>query len=287
MAFNTLYRDKDLEKMGVEAKSNTSDNKTSDNKTSDKLVAERVKRTNSPKQLKEYSELAAELGLEVPSILVETFKEFLVKNDIPVFKLAEVVKYMDKKAAEESKDKCGWEWRPLRRQDHRVGVSIGIMASSAYDFNNKLHVVAASDFYTSPSIQQLVGGGGGGGGGIAGGSGGNGSMMSMQLAQMQMQAAQQAGMGNTVVVNYPVDSPNRVYDMPIPMHALKKVDLITKAFGHKVGLFVSDYALAPAIEYPDPFLMAMIDNPFIKRGEGRFIIDFWSEPGFGLSQQLA
>ncbi len=79
-------------------------------------------------------------------------------------------------------------------------------------------------------------------------------------------------------------SSQKVYDKLVPLHALKKVALIEKHFGDKVGMFVCDYAPIPA--YPDPFLMAVIANPKVREGEGRFVIDLWDEPGFGLQSQL-
>ncbi len=78
----------------------------------------------------------------------------------------------------------------------------------------------------------------------------------------------------------------QVYDKLVPLHALKKVALIGKHFGDKVSMFVCDYAPIPAIQCPDPFLMAVIANPKIGEGEGRWVVDFWDEPGFGLSSQL-
>ncbi len=64
--------------------------------------------------------------------------------------------------------------------------------------------------------------------------------------------------------------PQRIYDKLVPLHALKKVALIEKHFGNQVGMFVCDYAPIPAIPHPDPFLMAVIANPRVKEGEGRF-----------------
>ena len=32
--------------------------------------------------------------------------------------------------------------------------------------------------------------------------------------------------------------------------------------------------------------MAVVNNARLARGVGRFVIDFWDEPGFGLEQQL-
>jgi len=85
---------------------------------------------------------------------------------------------------------------------------------------------------------------------------------------------------------YPGKDWSYVYDKLVPLHALKKVALIEKHFGDKVGVFVCDYAPIPAIPHPDPFLMAVIANPRVKEGEGRWVIDFWNEPGFGLTQML-
>ncbi len=75
-----------------------------------------------------------------------------------------------------------------------------------------------------------------------------------------------------------------VYDKPIPLHALKKVALIEEHFKDKIKLFVSDYAAA----LPDPFLMAVVvhSSDLLTKGEGRYVIDVWDEPGFGLIQQL-
>ena len=75
-----------------------------------------------------------------------------------------------------------------------------------------------------------------------------------------------------------------VYDKPIPLHALKKVVLIEENFKDQIKLFVSDYAAT----CPDPFLMAVVvhSSEILRSGEGRYVIDVWNEPGFGLIQQL-
>ena len=72
------------------------------------------------------------------------------------------------------------------------------------------------------------------------------------------------------------------YDKEIPLHALRKVAKIDAAFNDQVGLFVSDYKA----RLPDPFMMAVISNDRVREGIGRYVIDFWSEPGFGLQSQL-
>lgn len=76
------------------------------------------------------------------------------------------------------------------------------------------------------------------------------------------------------------------YDKLVPIHALRKVAAVEKEHGKPVHFFVSDYATAAHIVAPDPFLMAVIPNGKLMQGVGRFVIDFWDEPGFGLSEQL-
>jgi hypothetical protein len=77
-----------------------------------------------------------------------------------------------------------------------------------------------------------------------------------------------------------------VYDKTIPLHAVRKIAQIEKEHKGPAYFFVCDYALAPAIEHPDPFLMVCVPNPKLKIGVGRFVIDFWDEPGFGLERML-
>ncbi len=77
------------------------------------------------------------------------------------------------------------------------------------------------------------------------------------------------------------------YDKLVPIHALRKVAEIERDFREPVSFFVCDYAPAPHIEHPDPFLMVVVNNERLSKGVGRFVIDFWDEPGFGLEQMLA
>lgn len=78
-----------------------------------------------------------------------------------------------------------------------------------------------------------------------------------------------------------------VYTRVIPLHALKKIALVESAFAGRVQFLVTEYTTQPHIVIrPDPFLMAVIDNPGLARGEGRFIIDVWDEPGFGIAQMV-
>jgi hypothetical protein len=166
-----------------------------------------------------------------------------------VFSLAEVISYMDKKAAEESKDKAGWEWRPLREKDNRADLHFGHKASRISTGRGvEVVSVAASDYYRGPY---------------------KGCRYNFGHEQ-----------------DFEAGPSSRPYDKTVPLHALRKVGLIEKGFPGSVAFFVCDYAPAPHIQYPDPFLMAVVVNDKIANGTGRFIIDFWDEPGFGLDKQL-
>ena len=81
-----------------------------------------------------------------------------------------------------------------------------------------------------------------------------------------------------------VRSPS-VYDKKIPLHALKRIALIESEYkDHNVHFFVSDYATQPSVR-PDPFLLAVLGG--VSTDIGRFVIDFWDEPGFGIAQMVA
>lgn len=199
--------------------------------------------------LEEYAEIAAAIGVTAPDMELEKFKTFLRQQDIPVFSLSEVIAYMDDKAAKESKEKCGWEWHPLRATDHIPNASFGKETSRSWRTEGEVYTAPASDFYKGPHLIE-----------------------------------QRGGMGSEIYrYNHPG---NRIYDKTVPLHALRKVATISKTFGEAIKFFVCDYALAPAIQYPDPFLMAVVPNGAMDKGVGRLVIDFWDEPGFGLAQQL-
>jgi len=211
---------------------------------------------HSHDRLREYQELSETLGFAPPELEVEAFKTFLDHSGITVFNLSEVIKYMDAKAAKESKGGLGWEWRTLRSKDEMNHHSFGQHGTrrepNPFSSSSKEVVTPASDYYSYKK------------------------MLSYQH--------------NSGVAHYadPVSvNCNTPYDRAVPIHALRKVAKIEKEFGDgKVKFMVSDYAVSAQILYPDPFLMAVIPNPALEKGIGRFIIDFWDEPGFGLEQQL-
>jgi hypothetical protein len=180
--------------------------------------------------LAEYATVAEELGFAPTDLLIEQFKTFLADQDIPVFALSEVVPYMDKKAACESKDQAGWEWRPLRTVDER-DMTFGEKSKRVHYIDLKVdEIKTASDRYKKGE--------------------------------------------------------QKVYDKVVPLHALKKVQMIMRVFGDKIAFFVADYAPSPKIEYADPFLMAVVPNAEVASGKGRFVIDFWDEPNFGIEKML-
>ncbi len=80
---------------------------------------------------------------------------------------------------------------------------------------------------------------------------------------------------------------NKIYDLLVPLHALKRIAAIEKVYKERVAFMVSDYVLAKDVPHPDPFLMAVIPNARLNDGMGRFVIDFWDEPGFGIKEMLA
>lgn len=215
--------------------------------------------------MSEYAELAGLVGVPCPDDTIEAFKAFLRAQDWGVFSLPEVIAYMDKKAAAESKDMAGWHWCPLREKDNVDGASFGTQGSAkssraqwemGASSDKNVVRIPASDFYVGPADQIHYGHSGSG--------------------QMHAQKYRSA----------PSALP---YDKTVPLHALRKVAKIEKEFPKKkaVSFFVCDYAPAPHIEYPDPFLMAVIKNDKLASGVGRFILDFWDEPGFGMEQMLA
>lgn len=204
--------------------------------------------------LDEYAELAALTGVKPPDASVKEFEAFLAEMDWPVFSLPAVVAYMDDKAAKESKDKCGWQWHALRAQDQRIGMNFGIGATRQSSFS----------VHREPQITQIA---------SDHYNGGTKHVEAYQTHQGPQTYERLIGQ-------------HSVYDKTIPLHALRKVAAIDKRFAGRVALMVCDYALAPAIQHPDPFLMAVVENPKVANGTGRFVIDFWDEPGFGLEQQL-
>lgn len=76
------------------------------------------------------------------------------------------------------------------------------------------------------------------------------------------------------------------YDKVVPVRALERVALLEGEIGpNRVAFAVSDYATEPHRD-PDPFLMLIVPNKHLREGVGRFVIDVWNEPGFGIMEMI-
>jgi hypothetical protein len=108
-----------------------------------------------------------------------------------------------------------------------------------------------------------------------------------QMEMVRAQMAQQAMQSPPRRLDWRTDA-SPAYTRTIPLHALKKVALIEKEYGvGKVAFLVSDYTTAPhQVVNPDPFLMAVVPNSAVGFGKGRFVIDVWDEPGFGIARMV-
>lgn len=224
----------------------------------------------------EYEALMRSIGIANQHVgadlKIERFKVFLRAKDWPVFDLSTVVAYMDKKAQEESAAQSGWHWRPLRQKDDIRNANFGTEARAwqsggGMSFNSsgisqeqvQLMALAQSAIERIPASDQYRG----------------------------PHTTNQDIWGQRTGQPHEVQASAQPYDKLVPLHALRKVGAIEAEFREPVAFFICDYAPAPHIEYPDPFLMVVIDNPRLNQGVGRFVIDFWDEPGFGFGQQLA
>lgn len=175
--------------------------------------------------LLEYATAAKDVGVLVPEVLIEQFKYFMRKHDLPIYNLGAVVKYMDALGKRDNATGFGWSWKPLRSADGQTGIRFGRRARWSEDGGT---LTPASDFF----------------------------------------------------------SDDVAYDKVVPLHALKRVSMIEKEFGRGPILFaVSDYQTKPHV-LPDPFLMAIIPNQRLHEGIGRFVIDVWDEPGFGIEEMV-
>lgn len=199
----------------------------------------RAVEVNDQRHLAKYTEVAKKVGVMPPELSVENFKLLLRKLDLPVYNLREVISYMDRKAEQESKEKAGWHWVPLRNKDWLDA-----------DFGSR----ARRD---AEMIQDRATG------------------------QVHQRVVTKPGSDY-----YSGDNGKRIYKYIVPLHALERVLAIEQNYEGKVAFMVSDYVLAKDIPHPDPFLMAVIPNEGLHVGIGRFIIDFWDEPGFGIKEML-
>ena len=223
-----------------------------------KLKAQRETVLISKAAIEEYRTVAAEVGLASSDLQVEEFRHYLAQADIPTFNLQEVIKYMDDIAAKDNPTGLGWHWCPVRPKDAGVALTWGRPSEHHYHSHNNLKT-PASDFYESHRFAEW-----------------------RRVDDFQRR---NGGPGHPT---HWKDMPSPAYTRTIPLHALKKIAKIEKEYKSSPVLFlVTDYTTQPhIIVNPDPFLMAVIPNSAVAHGKGRFVIDVWDEPGFGLDKML-
>lgn len=220
-----------------------------------------------------YRQTCNAIGRHDEGLLIEEFRHFLVEKDLPVFNLAEVVSYMDKVAAKENKSGYGWQWVPVRVEDSEVAMTFGTQSTYTSQSREK---VPSSDYYTSTGPAHIVAQVSYANNFTSTSSFHGGYMGGSNMAQPM-----------PITTHRQINPPN-VYRHTIPLHALDKIATIEAEFGKgKIVFLVSDYThTAHLVINPDPFLMAVVPNSNIAHGKGRFVIDLWDEPGFGMAQRL-
>lgn len=228
--------------------------------------------------LAEYRRMADSVGVEPSELLIEEFRLFLAMKDIPTFKLSEVVTYMDEITARDNPSKLGWHWCPVRVKD-RFAQTFG--RNSVEDQSGLFNTGQLGNGWIEhgihPSMQADIR-----------------QIRAVELAHMHQAAMMQSLQANPGQTrrhpgsDFYAGMSAEPYTRTIPMHALSKIALIEGEFGAgKVSFLASEYTTQPhMVIKPDPFLMAVIPNPGVNRGEGRFVIDVWDEPGFGIERML-
>jgi hypothetical protein len=259
--------------------------------TAPKTIKPRVDRAIMPETtIAEYREVAKQIGVSDQDIMVEDFRLFLSKHDIPSFNLQEVISYMDEIAAKDNPTGFGWHWCPVRPKDAKIAMTFG--RPSQYkggDFHNRQgERVPGSDFYESHQFQSWHSGRGGF---IQSGwtsSSSDKTTVNVESNVRVMQAAHDEMFQTPPTPRDWRKEPSPAYTRTLPLHALKKIALVEKHFtAGPVVFLVSDYTTSPRVVInPDPFLMAVIPNSAVAHGKGRFIIDIWDEPGFGIERML-
>lgn len=240
----------------------------------------------------EYRDVAITIGVSPEDIVVEEFRCFLAARDIPTFNLSEVVSYMDNIAAKDNPTKLGWHWCPVRPKDAETVMTFGRPSEDRRHWNgngNNGEIVPSSDFYQSHQFGEWRSGRGGWGSGFITVSSGNSkNVVNVESNVRLMQAAHDEIFNRAPTPPDWRTMPSPAYTRTLPLHALKKIALIEREFGAgKAAFLVTDYTTQPhIIVNPDPFLMVVIPNSAVAHGKGRFIIDVWDEPGFGIDRMV-
>lgn len=245
-------------------------------------------------QIADYRETAEQIGLDPQDIIAEEFRHFLASRDMPTFNLQAVAKYMDELTAKDNPTGFGWHWCAVRPKDSEVAMAWGRPSRHEparwMNSNQRTEEIKtpASDFYQSHSFHRENDGWGWGGGMIMGSGSSSGAQQQHIPTPAQiMQAEIERGVQFRAQIAAFWNTPSPAYTRTLPLHALKKIATIEREFKHKVVFLVTEYTTRADIEIrPDPFLMAVIPNTAVSHGKGRFIIDVWDEPGFGIEQML-
>lgn len=213
-----------------------------------------------------YREACEAAGVVNPEIVMEDFKYFLNAADLPVFSLAAVVSFMDDLTAKDNPSKLGWEWLPVRESD-RIGHSFGRPATEDRSAARREALAAWAEASETRRSSGFFAG--------------------KAKAAVPRIGVRQAP---TIIPasDYYAGTGAMLYARAIPLHALAKIARVEKEFGvGKVVFMITDYVLEPHVVIePDPFLMAVVPNKDLAKGVGRFVIDVWDEPGFGIAQML-
>lgn len=214
-----------------------------------------------------YRDLAAEVGVVNPEIVIDDLKYFFNDHDLPVFALPAVVSYMDDLTAVDNPSKMGWEWRPVRERDH-LEHKFGRPAIEDRSAQDR----AMAEFWMAQFRETESRGY------FSGAGRPRPPMPKIEILQRAI----------TPASDYHAGADAKIYDRAIPVHALKKIATIEKQFGAgRVAFMITDYVTQPHIVIqPDPFLVAVVPNKDVGKGVGRFVIDVWDEPGFGIAQML-
>jgi hypothetical protein len=244
-----------------------------------KLKPSPILTSHTCNSIAEYRKVATEVGLDVADLAVEEFALFLREKDIPVFAHSAVVKYMDELVQKDNPSGLGWHWCAVREKDAEVKMSWG--RPSRRDESGMLDIARLRQLYAT------------GYGDLATQQGFSPQQPKLTPSSdfyeshnfSRLRQAKENGLNVSDFRH--ILSPT--YTRTIPLHALHKIALIEREFPGKVVFLVTEYTTT-AHEYiprPDPFLMAVIPNLGVAHGKGRFIIDVWDEPGFGLAEMLA
>lgn len=111
------------------------------------ILDEIIEKTeDEAKTIESYSNLCAEIDFYPPQLFKKQFLAFCIKENIPIYDLAKVTKYLCFKANEESNklntisygDEVVWVWKPLRKKDSNLP-SFKSALMSNYKFPSDYH----------------------------------------------------------------------------------------------------------------------------------------------------